>query len=144
MKCSPNALDLLETFRTDRFRTRRRVSCTIATIFSEWFAWLLLIAVLTRTAHMYEVLWNVPLACSPACWWVPTPRMYSSIHSVRMCNHFAPRGMQVTVYLLDLCWFMWYPIWICRMCVVTLQLDGVQPQRLGSSRLFPDRSIQDS
>ena len=145
MKCSPNTLDLLESFRTNRFRTHGRVSCTIATIFSEWFAWLLFIAVLNSySTYMYEVLWNVPMTCSPARWWVPTPRTYSSNDSACICNHFAPRGMHITPYLLDLYWFMWYPIWICIMCVLTLQLNEVQPQHLGPSWIFSDQSIQDS
>ena len=60
--------------------------------------------------YMYEVLWNVPMACSPARWWVPTPRTHISIESVRICNYFAPAYLQTPLYLLVMCSNMIYLI----------------------------------
>jgi hypothetical protein len=56
--------------------------------------------------YMYEVLWNVPIACSPARWLVPTPRTYLSIAHVCVCYSFALMYVQLAFNLLDLCSFL--------------------------------------
>ena len=45
----------------------------------------------------YEVLWNVSLAFTLACWWVPTLRSHSSIAHVFACNHFALAYVQLAL-----------------------------------------------
>ncbi len=102
----------------------------------------MLISVFARTVlnYRYEVLWNVPLAFTLACWWVPTLRTYLSIDHVCVCNSFALAYMQPPLYLLDLCLNMMlslvYLIRMCIVCVFTQQLDGVQPQRLHRLEYF--------
>ena len=81
----------------------RRRTCSWPLVCLTW-----LIFVLTPTAlnYMYGVLWNVPLAFIPACWWVPTSRTHSSIAHVFASNHFAPMYMQLAFNLLYLCSFL--------------------------------------
>ena len=143
MECSPNALHRLEYFRSDGFRALGWVVCCIVT-----FPLFICLTIAHCRSHsystyMYEVLWNVPMACSPARWWVPTPRTHISIESVRICNYFAPAYLQTPLYLLVMCSNMIYLIWLCIVCVFTQQLDGVQPHLLEPSRIFSERWIQD-
>ncbi len=82
---------------------------------------------------------SVPMAGSPAHWWVPIPRSSLRIDHVYTCNQFAPTYVHVSHYLLDLCSFIcWliYQLWMFIMRFSRSSLSGYYPNAFDSLNPF--------